>query len=179
VVSKKTKSKTKPAKPAAKKTDLIRDILVESLSEDHVKVIDKLNKAKYDEDIASDLDVKATIIRTLLNDLHENGLVEYDRSKNKRTGWYTYMWRRRDEKIRDYVKGYLSGKINDLNSKLNDETQNIIFKCSCSRVPYDAAMQSGFKCNECNAEFIEHNNSEVVDGIVGEITRLNSLLSQT
>ncbi|MCX6695120.1 MAG: hypothetical protein NTU61_02325 [Candidatus Altiarchaeota archaeon] len=169
---------SKKKKSAPRKNNLVKDILIESLSEDHVKVIDKLNKPKYDEDIADELDVKATVIRTLLNDLHENGLVEYDRSKNKRTGWYTYLWKRRDDKINDYVKGYLSTKINDLTSKLNDETQNLMFKCACARVPYQLAMDSRFKCSECNNNFVEHNNSEVVDDIVGEITRLNSLLQQ-
>ena len=164
---------------ASRKNSLVRDILVESLSEDHVKVIDKLNKPKYDEDVASELDVKATVVRTLLNDLHDNGLVEYERSKNKRTGWYTYLWKRRDEKIKDYVQGYLNNKITDLNSKLNDETQNLTFKCSCKRVPYESAMDTGFKCGSCNQTYIEYDNSEVVDELVGEITRLNSLLEQT
>ena len=163
----------------SRKNNLVRDILIESLSEEHVKVIERLNKPKYDEDIASELDVKATIIRTLLNELHQNGLVEYERSKNKRTGWYTYLWNRRDDKINEYVKNYLNGKITELNSKLNDETQNIIFKCSCNRVPYEVAMEAGFKCNDCNNTYVEHDNAEVVDGIVSEITRLNSLLQQT
>ena len=173
---KKTTSKSIP-KP--RKSNLVRDILVESLSEDHIKVIDKLNKPKYDEDIADNMGMKATVVRTLLNDLHESGLVEYERSKNKRTGWYTYLWKRRDDKIRDYARGYLNKKIMDLNGKLNDETQSIIFKCACGKVPYEAAMDSGFKCNTCNNAYSEYDNSEVVDDIVGEITRLNSLLEQT
>ena len=161
------------------KAGIIRDVLIESLSEEHVNVLDQLIEPKYDEDVASELDLKATIVRTLLNDLHESGLVEYQRTKNKKTGWYTYLWVRREDKIIDYAQKYLQTALSELNLQLNDETQNVTFQCECMRVPYDTAMDADFLCGSCGRSFEECNNSQIIDGIVSEVSRLNSLLEQT
>jgi transcription factor E len=160
------------------KSGIIRDVLVESLSDSHVSVLDRLNEPKYDEDVAGELKVKATVIRTLLNDLHQNSLVEYERSKNKKTGWYTYLWVRREDKIKEYVYTYVHTQLSELNTRLDDETKNVTFQCSCMRVPYDAAMDSNFVCKACSKEYTECDNSEIIDEIVSEVSRLDSLLAQ-
>ncbi len=160
------------------KAGVVRDVLVESLSEDHVVVLEKLSEPRYDEDVAGDLGIKATVVRTLLNDLHDNRLVEYQRTKNKKTGWYTYMWVRRDDKLVEYVQNYLKGQLNDLNSQLTDESGGVTFQCGCMRVPYEAAMNSNFTCPKCTTQYLECNNSERIDDIVAEVSRLNSLLAQ-
>jgi transcription factor E len=160
------------------KSGIVRDVLVESLSEGHINVLERLTQAKYDEDVAGDLKLKATIVRTLLNDLHQNGLVEYQRTKNKKTGWYTYLWVRRDDKVQDYVQNYLKTQLIELNGRLDDETKNVTFQCGCTRVPYATAMDSNFVCPSCKSEYAECDNSEVIDEIVSEVSRLDSLLAQ-
>jgi transcription factor E len=160
------------------KSGIIRDVLVESLSEGHVNVLDRLMEPKYDEDVAGELKLKATVIRTLLNDLHENSLVEYERTKNKKTGWYTYLWVRRDEKVKEYVQKYLKTQLIELNNKLDDETKNVTFQCGCMRVPYGNAMENNFQCPSCSKEYTECDNSEIIDEIVSEVSRLDSLLAQ-
>lgn len=163
----------------SKKKNMLRDILVESLSEDHVSIIEKLAEAKYDEDVAAELKLKATIVRTLLNDLHINNLVGYERSKNKKTGWYTYLWKRRDDKIREYIKSYLQKRLDDLGKQLDVEKDGMNFNCSCSKVPFETAVELAFKCPECNEKLVEYDNSEIVDRLVNEIAKVNSLIAQT
>jgi transcription factor E len=160
------------------KSGIIRDVLVESLSDGHVSVLDRLTEPKYDEDVAGELKLKATVIRTLLNDLHENSLVEYERTKNKKTGWYTYLWVRRDDKVKEYVQKYLKTQLLELNNKLDDETKNVTFQCGCMRVPYGSAMENNFQCPSCSKEYTECDNSEIIDEIVSEVSRLDSLLEQ-
>lgn len=161
------------------KSGIVRDVLVESLSKDHVCVLEKLNKPQYDEDVAENLKTKATIVRTLLNDLHENGLVEYQRTKNKKTGWYTYLWVRRDDKLVEYVQGYLKCQLDELNNQLNSETNTVTFECNCMRVPYATAMDANFMCPSCDSSFAESDNSQVIDELVAEVSRINSILTQT
>ena len=160
------------------KSSVIRNVLVESMSGDHINVLDRLRGPKYDEDVAGELKLKATIVRTLLNDLHENSLVEYERTKDKRTGWYTYLWVRREDKIKDYVQNYLKTQLVELNSQLDDETTHVTFQCDCMRVPYEVAMEASFVCPSCRREYIECDNSQFIDEIVSEVARLNSLLEQ-
>lgn len=176
---KKTSKHKTNRKTESRKKSVLRDILVEGLSEEHVSIIEKLSEPKYDEDVAAELKLKATIVRTLLNDLHINNLVGYERSKNKKTGWYTYLWNRRDDKVREYIQSYLKKRIEELNKQLETEREGMSFNCSCNRVPFEAAVELGFKCPECNEKMGEYNNSEIVDRIVNEISKVNSLLAQT
>ncbi|MBM3308779.1 MAG: hypothetical protein FJY77_00855 [Candidatus Altiarchaeales archaeon] len=173
-----SKSKTS-SRRTSKKSSVLRDILVESMSEDHVAIVEKLSEPKYDEDVAAELKLKSTIVRTLLNDLHMNSLVGYERSKNKKTGWYTYLWNRRDGKIKEYIQGYLKGRLEELNKQLDSERQGMNFNCSCSRVPFETAVEQNFKCSECNEKMKEYDNSDIIDKIVNEISNVNSLLAQT
>jgi len=154
---------------------LIVNILVESMSEDHVTIIKKLSKPKRDEELAAELNVKETIVRTLLNDLHARSLVEYERIKDKRTGWYTYLWKRRSDKIEEYISNYLHDKLNDLYRKL-DEEKNGTFRCSCSRVSLEKAMDTNFICPECNEPYVNLDNSDEISKIETEIARINNFL---
>ncbi len=158
---------------------LVRDLLVESLSEDHVHILDSLKKPKHDEDISEELEVKATIIRTLLNDLHAANLVEYERTKNKKTGWYTYRWCRREEKVQQHVQDYLKKRLGALEQQLQDEEAGIAFTCGCQKLPYEEALTRNFVCESCNNAFEEYNSADVVDQITTEIAEINSLLEQT
>lgn len=156
---------------------LINEILSESVGKEHISVIKKLSQPKYDEDIASELGLKATIIRTLLNDLHSKGLVEYDRIKNKSTGWYTYIWRKREDKLKEYILNYLNDKIEKLNEQLESE-KNDIFKCSCMIVSLEKALESDFFCPNCNEQFIKFDNSSNIKKIKKEIEKAKKAFSK-
>lgn len=155
---------------------LLEEIISESLSKEHFTVIKKLSKPKHDEDIAAELKLKATVVRTLLNDLHMKNLVEYERSKNKKTGWYTYLWKKRDDKIQEYVDSYISNKLKELNTLLELEKQgNIRFVCECDsgkRVPLEEAMETNFICPCCNTAYVESSSTEMIKKLESEIRRL-------
>jgi len=154
------------------------DVLNMSMSNDHVEVMKKLSEPKHDEDIAEELGIKATIVRTLLNDLHAKGLVEYDRMKNKKTGWYTYLWKKREDKIDEYLTDYLHGSLKKLNSQMESEMDITFFECSCSRVSMEKAMEFNFVCPECNKPFREINNSKSVRQLNTQIAKINRILKK-
>ncbi len=157
-------------------TKLINDVLAKSMSQEHVIIINKLSEPKRDEEIATELNMKETTVRTLLNDLHAEGLVEYERTKNKRTGWYTYTWKKRDEKIREYVRDQLNLELNRLINELEMEENGTILACSCSRVSLNEAMEMNFVCPECNETFSVQDNSENLKKIKNKIAHLNNLI---
>jgi len=157
---------------------LVNGILNMSMSNDHVAIIESLSKPKHDEDIAEKLGMKATIVRTLLNDLHAKCLVEYDRTKNKKTGWYTYLWKKRGDKIDEYIDTYLHEKLDGLNSQLESERNETVFSCSCGIAPLDRAMELNFMCPECNEQFNEFDNSKNINRITREIAKINRLLKK-
>ncbi len=156
--------------------DLLSDVLSESMSPEHVQIIVKLSEPKRDEELASELSVKETVIRTLLNDLHVKSLVEYERTKNKKTGWYTYLWRKRDAKLNEYIIDYLQNKLKDLQNTLDSEKNGSMFKCSCSKVSIENATETNFVCPECNEPYKESDNSTDVNEIEAEIVRINKII---
>ncbi len=156
--------------------ELLVNILAESMSKDHVTVIEKLSEPKRDEELAAELNVKETIVRTLLNDLHVKSLVEYERTKNKKTGWYTYLWKKRDNKVMEYINNYLQNRLDGLYQTLNEEKNGMIFKCSCSRVSFEKATNTDFICPECNEPYLAFDNSKEISEIETEIAKINNFL---
>ena len=154
---------------------LLTDILTETMTKDHMTVIETLSKPKHDEDIAAELSIKPTVVRTLLNDLHIKNLVEYERSKNKKTGWYTYLWKRREDRIDDFVQSHISGKLNDLQKQLELEKEGITFNCACNRVNLAEAMETNFTCPACSEAFTESDNGKVIKRLEIEIKKLNKI----
>jgi len=157
---------------------LLSEVLTEVMTKEHVTVIKALSKPKHDEDIAATLKLKATVVRTLLNDLHIKNLVEYERSKNKKTGWYTYLWKRRDDKLSAYIQTYLDTKLSDLNRQLAVEADGVKFNCSCDhkRVTLETAMETEFMCPECNSMFIESDSVQIRKKLESEIKRIQKQL---
>ena len=154
---------------------LLADILSEMMTKDHLTVIETLSKPKHDEDIAAELNLKATVVRTLLNDLHMKNLVEYERSKNKKTGWYTYLWKKREDRIDEFVKGHLSTKLADLNKQLDLEKDGVTFNCSCRRVNMESAMETNFVCPECSQMYVESDSKKIVKRLEIEIKKVEKL----
>lgn len=156
---------------------ILNEILSESLGKEHISIIKKLSRPMYDEDLAADLGLKATIVRTLLNDLHAKRLVEYERIKNKATGWYTYIWKKRDDMIESYAKMYLEEKVNNLNTMLeNEKTMN--FKCSCGVFSLDEATSKNYICPSCNMPFETFKNSKKIRELKKEIERAKKLYNK-
>src|SRR3989338_9778462 len=58
-----------------------------------LKVVTSIGDGSTDEQIEGKTNFKMAEIRALLNQLHEHGIVEYNREKNLQTGWFTYTWR--------------------------------------------------------------------------------------
>jgi len=156
-------------------TTIVKEVISESLSQDHMKVIQTLEKPRHDDEIAEDLDVKATIIRTLLNDLHANNMVEYERTKNKATGWYTYLWNKRDDKVDEYIRSYLAEKLENLESKLEAE-EGIIFECKCGKSPFEIAMENEFICPDCDDKYAQSDNTELKEKMQSEINEIREIL---
>lgn len=146
-------------------------IISETLGKEHLEVMKRLSQPKYDEDIAEELGLKATVVRTLLNDLHSRSLVEYERIKNKSTGWYTYIWRKREDRLHEYAQTYLDKKLEKLAKELEKERDGI-FKCSCTIVSLNQALEKDFFCPECGEKFSQYDNSKAVKELETEIEKI-------
>ncbi|ODS35895.1 MAG: hypothetical protein A7316_03060 [Candidatus Altiarchaeales archaeon WOR_SM1_86-2] len=142
--------------------------LSQAMGGDHIKVLQKLSRPMYDHDISSSMKVKTTTVRKLLNELYDFGLVEYERLRDKKTGWYTYLWSRRDDRVAGYIKDSLEKSLGGLENRLLQERDNIMFACECQNggenghVTFGQAMEYDFICPVCNTSFRQFDNSAVI-----------------
>ena len=141
-----------------------------------IDILERLSDWRYDIDVADELGVKVVTIRKLLNELHEVGLVTYKRTKNKETGWYTYIWKMREDKSSNYANEYLNLDLSNLRSNLEYAENNIWFDCSCSRVTLNEAMESNFMCPDCSETFIEAKVSDKIKKIESDIRKIRDMM---
>ncbi len=143
-----------------------------------IDVLERLSDWRYDSDIADELDVKVVTVRKLLNELHEADLVTYRRSKDKETGWYTYVWKRREEMVSGYVNEYLNLHLLNLRNTLEYEESNTWLDCSCSRVTLDEAMENDFTCPTCGETYVESKVSDKIKNIESDIRELRETIKK-
>jgi transcription initiation factor TFIIE subunit alpha len=71
----------------------VRKWLVQAIGENAIHVIQEFEKEMSDEDIAKKSNIRASDVRVVLNKLHSHGLASYSRSRDKNSGWYSYVWK--------------------------------------------------------------------------------------
>ena len=124
---------------------------------------------------------KMAEIRAILNQLHKHGIVEYVREKNLSNGWFTYTWQINPERA---TQNFLSAKrreYEDLHQKLSSEEGVLFYKCrnGCSKVAFDLAMETEFKCPDCNGKMKHADNRDELKEINQKLSALSQILGNS
>jgi transcription initiation factor TFIIE subunit alpha len=131
----------------------IQEFLVENFGENAVKVLKVMNGEMSDEEIAAKSKIKITEVRAILNKLSFMRLVEYSKTRDDNTGWYSYYWRPALSRIKEVMEKITEEKIRKLEEQL-DDTKVYSFYCpKCSsenKLDFDLASAVNFKCPNCN-----------------------------
>ncbi len=131
----------------------IREFIEKTAGEEAVELIkmDRIIKKPFnDELIAKKMNVKVTNVRTLLNRLHYRGITNYEKTRDKKTGWYYYVWTIDIEKIINTVIGEQIEAMDFLENKKTETKDYSLFGCkNCESVPFEVAMEYDFKCPTC------------------------------
>ena len=157
----------------------ISDYLNKNVSRHASEVIDLLTTPRTDEEIAAALDLKINAVRRILNIMQGYGITNYNVSKNNE-GWLSFAWYINTNKVPqffDYVKNTTSEK-----ATLKDDCNDYFICKSCYDdnkfiFTFDAAYESGFKCNICSKQLSRIDRgkaSELLSGAVQEQEKLAS-----
>ncbi|NYZ75625.1 hypothetical protein H0N98_00010 [Candidatus Micrarchaeota archaeon] len=132
----------------------VRNLIMEIAGEKALAVAVALEEPLSDEDLASTCKIKVSEVRAVLNKLHSYGLTSYERTRDKESGWYSYIWR-------------LSlGDINKILEKkkevavIGGEESFDFYACSACKkgegvmIPFEVAFENKFKCLDCSAPLI-------------------------
>ncbi len=102
-VKKATYSKT--ARLAVLASAGARQRLIEMGGENTIDVIREFDQDMSDEELARKTGIKASDVRVVLNRLHGCGLFSYTRVRDRDSGWYSYIWKMSESRLRDFVGG--------------------------------------------------------------------------
>lgn len=118
---------------------------------DVVTVCQKKRKSITDEIIGNELGLKITEIRAVLNRLHYRGIACYNKTRNPKTGWYSYTWNIKTNRIAELVLEKYAEELQKLERKKQFEKNYALFSCpkNCSNTPFEVAVEYQFKCPEC------------------------------
>lgn len=141
----------------------VRRTLIEAAGEHAIHVIQEFTVEMSDEDIAKKIKIRASDVRVVLNKLHSFGLASYSRSRDKNSGWYSYVWRLNNERIPQLLeqmkrKGSLEQTRVLPASDAGGNEEYVCKNCGpAQRLPFEEASALLFKCQHCgaNLDFFE------------------------
>jgi len=119
---------------------------------DLVKICQNKKRPVTDEEISKKMKMKVTEIRTILNRLHYRGVAGYQKTRNQKTGWYSYTWEINTKRIAELLLEQQIEKIEKLEQKAELEKDYTFFTCknNCDYLPFEIAAEYQFKCPVCN-----------------------------
>ena len=181
----KKKSKSKKEKVAKIKSNgvdkkqikLLKSIIEELINKQSISIIDLLAGKKNVNEftIAEKLKLSINQTRNILYKLSDYGLVSFIRKKDKRKGWYIYFWTLDTHQSLNLLEEKLKRRLEILESQLKNRKEGRHYICNtCSiEVNEETALLNNFTCSECNQVYELSDDSEVIDMIEKNISKLN------
>lgn len=141
-----------------------RKLLIQAAGEHSLHVIQEFTTQLSDEEIAQKTKIRSSDVRVVLNKLHSYGLASYTRSRDKNSGWYSYVWRLNNEHapaLVEEMRAQLAGERTvEAPAAAEGGEQYYCKNCGLDRrLPFEEASASLFKCSGCgaNLEFFDKN----------------------
>ena len=136
-----------------------RQTLIGMGGENTIDVIREFDRDMSDEELAKKTGIKASDVRVVLNRLHSQGLFSYTRVRDKDSGWYSYIWKMSEGKLRDFGEKHehVGG---EPEPEAVEGDRYVCLNCSPEKpVKFEDAAEFKFKCGNCGSdlEFLEKN----------------------
>jgi len=118
------------------------------------------------------MDVKT--VRKILYKLYDNRLVKFRRIKDDETGWYIYLWKFHDDKLEALVQRIKVEKIENIRERLEYEREHQFFMCenSCTRMPFENAMETRFICKHCSGKMEFLDNAHIIKNLENQLKQI-------
>lgn len=148
------------------------------------RIYNRKGKPITDEEIGRKLPLKITEIRTILNKLHYYGIACYQKTRNPKTGWYSYAWEISAKRVATLILERQEEELEKLRGRVEYEKNYAFFSCknSCNNVPFEIAAEYEFRCPACGAVMDAVNNKTrlrelkkragVLEGEIAELKKI-------
>lgn len=114
-----------------------------------VKICIDKKKSVTDEEIGKKLsNLKVTEIRAILNRLHYRGIACYQKTKNNKTGWYSYTWEIKPARIAELIIENQAEHISKLEKDIEFQGSHEFYSAGkdLPEYPFEIAAEYDFKC---------------------------------
>ncbi len=132
-----------------------------------------------DEALEKKTKLKISEIRSSLNHLLSYGIVSYNREKDEKTGWYTYMWKLNPSKAAYNILNKKKSGLETLRNKLTQDGA-VFYSCdkNCDYLEFEEALNNSFKCPTCERKLKYVEPSPKIKQLNKKIEYLDKLYNQ-
>jgi transcription initiation factor TFIIE subunit alpha len=154
--------------------------LLRLIGEEGIDLIRKFPREREwsDEDLAAETAINLNSVRHTLYTLYEKRLAEYRRIKNNETGWLTYLWQLRFDRINDAMRDEMVYILEKLKAREKFEEENDFYICkTCGIIfTFTQAVDRNFSCPECDEPIGHFDNEVLLNALKRRIENLEETL---
>jgi len=160
IVKRNTYSKT--ARAAVLADAAARQRLIEIGGENTIDIIREFDTDMSDDELAKKIGIKPSEVRVVLNRLHNRGVFAYTRVRDRDSGWYSYIWKMDEERLKDVGGAVVSEEATQSMSKDG-------YVCACCSqqkvMDFSDAVDVRFRCGNCGSclEFFDSKRNKIGD----------------
>jgi transcription initiation factor TFIIE subunit alpha len=153
------------------------------LEEELMKVVEALKKLgeATDEALANESGVKLNDVRKILYRLYDSALLSSTRVRDAKTGWFLYYWRIQLDQLDAYIRSRKRKALEKLRERLKFEESHEFFrceKCQSTRLTFEEALDSAFRCVECGGTLVAVDKSRFVEVLKKRIEAIEDELNE-
>ncbi len=151
---------SKAARAAVLADAAARQRLIEIGGENTIDVIREFDRDMSDDELAKKTGIKPSEVRVVLNRLHNRGVFAYTRVRDKDSGWYSYIWKMDEGRLKD-VGGAVV--IEETTQIIGKEGYRCVY-CNQQKVmDFSDAVDVRFRCGRCGSclEFFDSKQNKV------------------
>jgi len=145
------------------------------------EIADLLDSKKHVNEflIAKKLGITINQTRNILYKISDHGLVSSIRKKDKRKGWYTYLWKLEVLKSLEFLKAILEKRINQYEYQIKSRETKEFYACESCNIEFNEenALIRDFMCTECGKVFSKRDNTKILKEMKKQLDKLKKELA--
>jgi transcription initiation factor TFIIE subunit alpha len=151
--------------------------------EDAIQIISILKDADEitDDQIANKTGIRLNSVRKILYKFFDHSLVSLRRSRDRNTGWFIFHWKLQPDQLEGFILNQKKHVLQKLDTRLNYEKNHDFYHCGnpeCKRLPFEEALESIFKCPNCDKPMMHFDNGKVIEVLSEKVGKLRKELGE-
>jgi transcription initiation factor TFIIE subunit alpha len=157
--------------------DLMKKVANIIGGEDAVKIVTILKELEEatDDQILAKTDIKLNDVRKALFKLYNHSIVQCDRLRDEKTGWFIFRWKLQPDQLEGFVKNQKNKVLRILKNRLEYEQKNEFYYCgtpTCNRMTFEDAMETVFHCPVCSNPLKHYDNTPIIRALTDKVELL-------